>query len=218
MNCVARTGFNLVCTVFEVFRSETENDSKINFLDITVEKKDGTFETSVYRKPTFSGLYMNFESFLPLEYKIGLVRTLLHRGFELCSRMNSFHKELEFLKAILLKNGYGKSFLDSCVNRFLNTKFGPGAKKTTIPKKEFFLVLPYTGHLGIQVKKQIEALIQRCLPHAQVRTVFRPILRVSMLFSYKDRTPKSLRSSVVYKFTCAQCSVRNLKPNNTITQ
>ena len=33
------------------------------------------FTTTVYRKPTFSGVYSNCESFLPSVYKFGMVYT-----------------------------------------------------------------------------------------------------------------------------------------------
>ena len=39
----------------------------------------------MYRKPTFSGDFTNFKSFLPTGYKFGLVYTLLHCGFNITS-------------------------------------------------------------------------------------------------------------------------------------
>ena len=187
------------------FTHELEVNQRLNFLDISIERQNGHFATSVYRKPTFSGLYTNFDSFLPSDYKIGLVRTLLYRGFEICSNWTNFHVEWEFLRNTLHKNGYGFNLLDSCMKTFLDKKFGPNQVKTTVSTKQFLLVLPYTGQIGVTVKKQIESLFGRCMPSTKVRTVFKPVRRISMMFLYKDRVPKTLRSSVVYKFTCAQC-------------
>ena len=45
------------------FTSEIENNSKLAFLDTTVLCENGKFSTSVYRKPTFSGLGLNILSF-----------------------------------------------------------------------------------------------------------------------------------------------------------
>ena len=45
---------------------ETEKENKLSFLDVEVIRKKGKFTTKIYRKPTFRGLYTNFESFLPL--------------------------------------------------------------------------------------------------------------------------------------------------------
>ena len=57
--------------------------------------------TNVYRKETFTGVYTNVSSFIPLEHKFGMVYTLLHRCFCLVSDMFKFHFEIEKLKEIL---------------------------------------------------------------------------------------------------------------------
>ena len=51
---------------------ETEKENKLPFLDVEVIRKQGKFTTTVYQKPTFSGVYSNFGSFL-LVYKFGMV-------------------------------------------------------------------------------------------------------------------------------------------------
>ena len=45
----------------------------------------GSFVTTIYRKPTFSGIYTNFTSFMPRKYKYGLILTLLFRSFTFLS-------------------------------------------------------------------------------------------------------------------------------------
>ena len=66
--------------------SELEKDGKLPFLDIEISRSNGKFSTSVYSKPTFTGLFTHFHSFIPLAYKRSLVSSLLHRIFNLCSR------------------------------------------------------------------------------------------------------------------------------------
>ena len=58
------------------FTYEVENENKLAFLDVKVSREKGKFCTSIYRKPTFSGLYMNFESFMPESYKKGNILNL----------------------------------------------------------------------------------------------------------------------------------------------
>ena len=50
------------------FSYETENDCKLNFLDITIHRNI-KFETSVFRKESFTNLGMKFNSFIPNLYK-----------------------------------------------------------------------------------------------------------------------------------------------------
>ena len=101
------------------FSFEQEKKGKLSFLDVEVSREKGKFVTTVYRKPTFSGVYTHFESFLPTVYKFGMVYTLVYRCFKICSDWTKFHEELSFLKQVFLKNGYPLSFIDNCFKTFV---------------------------------------------------------------------------------------------------
>ena len=58
------------------FTIESEKQNRISFLDVQISREDKTFTTSVYRKPTFSGVCTHSDSFLPSTYKFGTVYTL----------------------------------------------------------------------------------------------------------------------------------------------
>ena len=62
-----------------------EETGSLSFLDITITRENNKFVTSVYHEPTFSGIFTNFESFIPDMHKRGLIETLHHRSFRLCS-------------------------------------------------------------------------------------------------------------------------------------
>ena len=114
--CSLRIGW----TPLEIsFTFEQEKNGKLSFLDIEVSREKGKFVTTVYRKPTFSGVYTHFESFLPTIYKFGMVYTLAYRCFKICSDWTKFHEELRFLKQVFLENGYPLSFIDlNCFKTF----------------------------------------------------------------------------------------------------
>ena len=81
--------------------------------DIVIQKSDkGNSVVNSVRKPTFSGVYSNFESFLPSVYKFGMVYTLVYRCFRISSNWTQFHTELTFLRGIFRKNGYPENFID----------------------------------------------------------------------------------------------------------
>ena len=87
------------------FSFEREKDGKLSFLEVEVSRHKGHFATTVNRKPTFSGVYTHFESFLPTIYKFCMIYTLVYRCSKICSDWTKFHEELNFLKQIFLKNG-----------------------------------------------------------------------------------------------------------------
>ena len=57
------------------FTFETEVDRILPFLDLKIERKDSFLTTSIYRKPTFTGLLSKFNSFTPSKYKENLIHT-----------------------------------------------------------------------------------------------------------------------------------------------
>ena len=63
--------------------TETEQNNKISFLDVKVIRQQGKFITGAYQKPTFSGVYSHFDSFLLDTYKAGMIYTLVNRCFRI---------------------------------------------------------------------------------------------------------------------------------------
>ena len=55
------------------FTYEVEENNKLSFLDVSVIREENKFSTSLYGKPTFSGLYTNFASFIADSYKKCLI-------------------------------------------------------------------------------------------------------------------------------------------------
>ncbi|XP_069993512.1 uncharacterized protein [Penaeus vannamei] len=59
------------------FTCETQLNNQLPFLDTYVTIDNGRFHTSIYRKPTFTGLGLHFLSNIPYIYKINSIRTLI---------------------------------------------------------------------------------------------------------------------------------------------
>ena len=69
------------CHPIMFFSFEQEINGKLTFLDIEACRQQGKFVRTVYGKPTFSGEYTSFDSFLPTVYKVGMICTLAYRNF-----------------------------------------------------------------------------------------------------------------------------------------
>ena len=67
------------------------------FLDVLVEKKDLEFVTSIYRKPTFTGQYIRWNSFCPMKRTTSLISTLFHRALVICSK-STLENELSYIR------------------------------------------------------------------------------------------------------------------------
>ena len=189
------------------FTSEIEENNCMSFLDIKITRELNSFSTSVYRKPTFSDVFTNFDSFIPLSYKTGLIWSLLYRAFSLCSTFELFHQEILKLKDIFKRNGYPTSFIDNCVKRFLDKVFI--AKKTflTVSKKELVCVLPFIGKKSLQLRSRLVKSIQGNLQFCSLKVVFQSPCKLRSLFHFKDTLDKKIWSDLVYRYTCSNCNV-----------
>ena len=90
---------------------ENEKDNRMSLLDVNIIREKEKFTTSVYRKPTFSGIYTHFDSLLPSSNKIGFLHTLLYKFFRICSDWTKFHLELVKLTDVFKNNGYPENLL-----------------------------------------------------------------------------------------------------------
>ena len=67
------------------FTVEREENSSINFLDLKISRNTaGKLSFSIYRKPTHTDKYLDFNSCHPIQHKNSVIRSLIHRAVNLC--------------------------------------------------------------------------------------------------------------------------------------
>ena len=149
-----------------VLTVEEENDHQLPFLDVCVKRElDGTLSTSVYRKPTYSGLLMKYDSFVPIEFKRSIIYGLVNRAWRICSSETNFQRDVDYLKCLFSANGYPERFVVKCVKTVINRKgldvvspvYGP-------ERKPVFISLPYCGTNSLQLKRQLKRILLKKSP------------------------------------------------------
>ena len=124
---------------------ETERQNQFSSLDVEVIHKQGKFTNTVYHKPTFGGVYNNFEGFLPSIYKFVMAYTLVYRCFRICMDWTKLHRLLPLLKRIFCKKGYPENFIEKGFKRFLDNLHLIKENVPTVEKRGLLLVFPYFG-------------------------------------------------------------------------
>ena len=188
------------------FTSETEKNNTFSFLDINITRQNNQLKTSAYRKPTFSGVFTHYESYIDQSYKKSLIFTLLSRCYSICSDYTLFHLEVEKLREILKKNSYPSGIIEVSIRTFLNRLYVPKQVHLTAPKKELLIILPFLGTMSSNLKRKLQTSIRNSLPQCNIKIILKSTKRLSALFRFKDVIPKELRSHLVYKFSCSSCN------------
>ena len=181
------------------FTVELEEDGCLPFMDVQISRKDGVFERTVYRKPTFTGIYTRWDSFCPTSQKIGLMRSLTSRARRICS-MSTLPDEIQTLRTIFAENGYPGNLIERYV-RMENTAGSITTKHAETNSSKFVtLQLPWIGRASTTFVSEIRGAIKNSFADVEPRVVF----RTTKAFSgrHKDILPTFSRSSVIYEFMC----------------
>ena len=134
------------------FTMELEENDCLPFLDVLVRRTtEEQFITSVYRKKTFTGQYINFLSHCSRKRKINLIKTLCHRAVMICSS-STLEDELKKITSILEENGYPSQLIAKTIDYHRAKLLEPkkvGADRCHIPIK-----LPFLGEASTRLKKE----------------------------------------------------------------
>ena len=131
---------------------------------------------SVYRKPTFTGLYTRWDSFAPTAQKIALMRSLTSRAHRICSP-SLLNDELENLRGIFAENGYPLHLVRCVINDMENTDSGiqkPDKKNVVTPSGSHpvMLRLPWIGMVSTKFSRDIRSTVQTGFPGTDIQVIF----------------------------------------------
>jgi predicted GIY-YIG superfamily endonuclease len=176
------------------FTMEMESGGAIPFLDVLVIRKGTALTTQVYRKPTHTGRYLNFDSNHPPHVKRGIIYSLLDRAATICQDRQDRLVEVSNLKHDFQLNGYSQGFINSVIR----------SKGSSLRKEEDKPL----GIVYIPYVKGISEKFKRIGNQYNIRTVFRTkhTLRSSLVRTRPKRDPQQT-AHCVYSIPC-ECGRR----------
>ena len=199
LNYINRQHINIKFTV------EKENNNSLPFLDTIIKKQNDSIKLSVYRKPTYTPLGINFFSYIPILFKINAIKTLLYRAYSVCSDYITMHDEFNFIKNFFLNNGFPESLIDSIIKKFLNKMLTKEKRKPTVEKLKVYISLPYFGYNSEKMKEELFKKLTSFYKYADFKIILTNDKKIGSFFNFKDKLPRRLRSSIIYSYKCASC-------------
>uniref|UniRef100_A0A6M2DT15 Putative penelope-2 aae n=1 Tax=Xenopsylla cheopis TaxID=163159 RepID=A0A6M2DT15_XENCH len=188
------------------FTHETESEQRISFLDTQLIRKNNRIITNWYRKPTWSGRYTNFFSYVPIAIKINTVNNLIDKAITL-SHKDFWEDNLKIIKTTFIKNSYPKELLTRLINTRTNHltkgKLKLSTNMTTHTTENnttaSFIKLPYI-HTNCNFFKKL-------LKKHNIRTVFvsENNLKKQIFTKLKTSITKDLQTNIIYKIDCQDC-------------
>lgn len=79
-------------------------------------------------------------------------------------------------------------------------------KKVESSLEPRYFKLPFIGQFSSLTQKKLNKVIDKfCKENVKIKVIFTPF-KIGSMFSSKDPIPRSLKSLVVYKFSCSGCN------------
>ena len=169
------------------------------FLDCLVKISDKRkLNTIVYRKPTHTDHYLQFDSHHPLIHKLGVIRALYHRAGTIISDQDDVAPEKDHIKGALYKCDYPNwAFEQAKRTKADKTPKDLGGTNPSETTKKTLIKIPYCAGVSERVKK-----IYRLF---DIAIGFKPVSKLcGQLVHVKDKPQKDKKSNLVYGYKCAE--------------
>ena len=169
------------------------------FLDILITpREDGSLKTTIYRKPTHTDLYLQWDSNHTITSKYGVVDTLHHRAKVICSSPELLQQEEKHLHQALTRCNYPEWALKRAkiISRTRKAKKQKNSAQdsSSSQTQKPYMVVPY--YKGVS-----ESLKKICGKH-DVQVYFKG--GKSLLMIPKDQDPILKKSGVIYRYKCGR--------------
>ena len=158
------------------------------FLDVLIKNINTKFETSVFRKKTFTGLLANFLSCMPFVYKLTLIKTWINRIYHICNNWKVLHENLKELKLILNKKFFPPNLIDTTIKTYLQENISKIENVKENENNDTYFKLPYVGEYSGYVSRKIKMLCKQFWKRTEVKLSF-SMAKTGDLFSAKSGIP-----------------------------
>ena len=181
------------------FTSEdAKPDGSLPFLDtIVLPQPDNSLLTSVYRKPTHTDLYLQWDNHHQLSAKFSVINTLRHRTRTVCSNNQLLKDEEDHLDRALSNCKYPRWALNRANFTIKQKKRINNNNKNSNTKNKPYIVVPYMKGLS-------ESCRNICRKHG-IEMYFKGANTIRELLVHpRDKDNMLMKSGVIYRVKCGR--------------
>ena len=190
------------------FQMELEKENFLPFLDVGITKCEGKLVTRVYRKPTHTQQYINWNSNHPKNLLLGVLKGLIHRAHKLCDLREDLLEELALLRNVFISNGYPEKLVRETLNKSWEAEtlkaviVGVEQEVNLEKSKEYVDVLhaPYIKGFSEGLQRKLNKIGIGYVPK-KGETLY------SNLCKLKQKVDMDYWKDVVYAVRCGTCGV-----------
>ena len=189
----------------EFTAENTKADGSMPFLDtLVIPQPDGSLMTTVFRKPTHTDQYLQWDSHHAISAKYSVISTLYHRAKAVCSNLQHLNEEQAHLQKVLIRCKYPEWALNRMKKKINapiipkdnnNNKKKPTSSSNISNIKRNYMVVPYTKGLSESIKNV-------CKKYG-IQVYFKGGRTIKdLLVAPKDKDHITKKSGIIYRYRC----------------
>ena len=174
---------------------EVEKEGRLPFIDLNLCRKAFRLSAGIYRKESHTLKYSTFSSNRPRVEQLGIIKSMLHRAYDLCDEGEPLENEKMLLSNAFIANGYRPNDVDRITSTYEPRKTD---KNKEAENRCDTICIPYVRGPSDSLRKQ--------LAREGVNLVFKrgKTLR-QFLFNGEPKRPDR-RKNICYRVPCLSCS------------
>ena len=86
-----------------------------------------------------------------------------------------------------------------------------------VPKKEVRICMAFLGKQSFEIRTKLCKVVSLHFLQCKLQVIFNSNNRLRNFFSFKDKIPLSVRSHVLYRYTCDSCKAIYILEKRDIT-
>lgn len=183
------------------FTYEIENNSTLNFLDISLIRKNNRVQFDIYRKPSNTSRYITNDSFCPTSHKLAAFHSMVYRLVNIPLSNECYIKEVNTIKEYATVNGYREDTINKLIKKHTEQK---KHKDLTTFKKEKEM----NKRVSFNFSPPITNKIADTLRNHKYDIVYNSNNNLGkILGNSKDKTSQQEKEGI-YEITCKKCKMK----------
>ena len=172
----------------------TKADGSIPFLDpLVTPQSDGSLATTVYRKPTHTNQYLQWDNHHAITNKYSIISSLLHRAKHICSNQQPSEEEQTHIQRALSMHKYPDWAINRTKLKISTPKSNNNISSKTINK----------GHITVSYSEGLSESVKNICKKYGIQVHFKSGKSIKdELVAPKDKDHLTKKSGIIYRYKC----------------
>ena len=196
----------------------TRADGAMPFMDtLVIPQNYGSLLTTVYRKPTHTNQYLQWDSHHAISAKYSVISTLFHRTKDVCSTKGQLEEDHTHIQKVLTSSKYPRWALNRMKmktkapvkpknnnnNNDNNNKDNNNRNITTTNKNTNSKIINRGSYITVSYIKCFSESIKNTCRRYGIQVYFKGGMTIKdLLVAPKDKEHVTKRSGIIYRYKC----------------